>query len=36
VWLIPTKGNPVPAAVFVPDSNGAKVVLVNQSLAATP
>jgi|SRR5467141_1351121 len=32
VWLIPTKGNPVPAAVFVPDSNGAKVVLVNQSL----
>ena len=32
VWLIPAKGNPVPAAVFVPDSNGAKVVLVNQSL----
>src|SRR5438128_1262557 len=32
VWLIPAKGNPVQAAVFVPDSNGAKVVLVNQSL----
>ena len=33
VWLIPPKGSPVAAAVFVPDSNGAKVVLVNQSLA---
>ena len=33
VWLIPAKGDPVPAAVFVPDSNGAKVVLVNRSLA---
>jgi anti-sigma-K factor RskA len=33
VWLIPTKGNPVAAAVFVPDSNGAKVVLVNRSLS---
>lgn len=33
VWLIPGKGDPVPAAVFVPDSNGAKVVLVNGSLA---
>ena len=32
VWLIPAKGDPVPAAVFVPDSNGAKVVLVNRSL----
>ena len=32
LWLLPAKGNPVPAAVFVPDSNGAKVVLVNQSL----
>ena len=33
VWLIPAKGSPVPAAVFVPDSNGDKVVLVNRSLA---
>ncbi len=33
VWLIPAKGDPVPAAVFVPDSNGAKVVLVDRSLA---
>lgn len=33
VWLIPPKGDPMPAAVFVPDSNGAKVVLVNSSLA---
>ena len=33
VWLVPSKGNPVPAAVFVPDSNGAKVVLVNRSLS---
>lgn len=33
VWLVPSKGDPVPAAVFVPDSNGAKVVLVNRSLA---
>src|SRR5437667_1680 len=32
VWLIPRQGNPVPAAVFVPDSNGSRVVLVNQSL----
>jgi len=33
VWLIRAGGNPEPAAVFVPDSNGAKVVLVNHSLA---
>ena len=33
VWLIPKGGNPEAVAVFVPDSNGGKVVLVNQSLA---
>jgi anti-sigma factor RsiW len=33
VWLIPAGGSPVPAAVFVPDVNGAKVVLVETSLA---
>lgn len=33
VWLIRSGGNPEPAAVFVPDSNGAKVVLVSRSLA---
>ena len=33
VWLIPAKGDPVPAGVFVPDTNGARVVLVNRSLA---
>ena len=33
VWLIRAGGNPEPVAVFVPDSNGAKVVLVNRSLA---
>jgi anti-sigma-K factor RskA len=33
LWLIPAKGNPVPAAVFVPDSNGARVVLVNRSVS---
>ena len=33
IWLIPAKGAPVGAAVFVPDSNGAKVVLVNESLS---
>ena len=33
VWLIPASGSPVPAAVFVPDANGAKVVLVNRSLS---
>jgi anti-sigma-K factor RskA len=33
IWLIPAKGDPVAAAVFVPDSNGARIVLVNRSLA---
>lgn len=33
VWLIRSGGNPEEVAVFVPDSNGAKVVLVNRSLA---
>ena len=33
VWLIRSGANPEPVAVFVPDSNGAKVVLVNRSLA---
>lgn len=33
VWLIPSGGSPVAAAVFVPDSNGSKVVLVNRSLS---
>jgi anti-sigma-K factor RskA len=33
VWLVPAKGNPVPVAVFVPDSNGSRVVLVNRSLS---
>ena len=33
VWLIPGSGSPVPAAVFVPDSNGDRTVLVNRSLA---
>jgi anti-sigma-K factor RskA len=33
VWLIPAVGQPEPAAVFVPDSNGTKVVLVSRSLA---
>ncbi|HEY0831012.1 MAG TPA: anti-sigma factor [Candidatus Dormibacteraeota bacterium] len=33
VWLIPKAGNPVSVAVFVPDGNGGKVVLVNRSLA---
>jgi anti-sigma-K factor RskA len=33
VWLVPSKGDPVPAAVFVPDSNGSRVVLVNRSLS---
>ena len=32
VWLIPKGGNPESVAVFVPDSNGGKVVLVNRSL----
>lgn len=33
VWLIRSSSSPEPVAVFVPDSNGAKVVLVNRSLA---
>jgi len=32
VWLITPGGRADPAAVFVPDSNGSKVVLVNHSL----
>jgi anti-sigma-K factor RskA len=32
VWLITPGGRADPAAVFVPDSNGGKVVLVNRSL----
>jgi anti-sigma-K factor RskA len=33
VWLINVGGHADPAAVFVPDSNGGKVVLVNRSLS---
>jgi len=33
VWLVPAQGSPVPAAVFVPDAGGGKVVLVNRALA---
>lgn len=33
VWLIRSGGSPEAAAVFVPDANGAKVVLVDRSLA---
>ena len=33
VWLVPAKGSPFPAAVFVPDANGGKVVLVSRSLS---
>ena len=33
VWLIKNGNNPEPVAVFVPDSNGARVVLVSRSLA---
>lgn len=33
VWLIRSGGSPEPVTVFVPDSNGAKTVLVNHSLA---
>jgi hypothetical protein len=32
VWLVTPAGHADPAAVFVPDSNGGKVVLVNKSL----
>lgn len=34
VWLITANGRADPAGVFVPDSNGTKVVLVNSSLKA--
>lgn len=33
VWLIKGSGNPVPVAVFVPDGNGDRTVLVDRSLA---
>jgi anti-sigma factor RsiW len=33
VWLITSGGRADPAAVFVPDTNGSKVVLVNRALA---
>lgn len=33
VWLIRNGQNPEPVAVFVPDANGARVVLVDRSLA---
>jgi anti-sigma-K factor RskA len=33
VWLITAAGRPDPAGVFVPDSNGSKVVLIGQPLA---
>jgi hypothetical protein len=33
LWLITPGGRPDAAAVFVPDSNGGKVVLVSRSLA---
>lgn len=33
IWLIRAGGSPEPVTVFVPDSNGAKTVLVNHSLA---
>jgi anti-sigma-K factor RskA len=33
VWLITSDGRPDAAGVFVPDSNGSKVVLVSHSLA---
>ena len=32
MWLIKPGGSPEAAAVFVPDSNGSKVVLVNRAL----
>lgn len=32
MWLITPGGRADPAAVFVPDSNGSKVVLVNHAL----
>jgi anti-sigma-K factor RskA len=33
LWLIPSNGAPQAAAVFVPDSNGTKVVLVSRSVS---
>jgi|SRR5690348_15481549 anti-sigma-K factor RskA len=33
VWLIPGSGSPVPVAVFVPDSGGARTVVVDRSLS---
>jgi anti-sigma-K factor RskA len=33
VWLVPKKGNPVPVAVFAPDSRGAGIVVVDHPLA---
>jgi anti-sigma-K factor RskA len=33
IWLIRAGGSPEPITVFVPDSTGAKTVLVNHSLA---
>jgi Anti-sigma-K factor rskA len=33
VWLITPSGRADPAAVFVPDANGSKVVLISQSLS---
>jgi anti-sigma-K factor RskA len=33
VWLIPAHGGPVAGAVFVPDANGARTVLIDRSLA---
>ncbi|HEX2680972.1 MAG TPA: anti-sigma factor, partial [Candidatus Dormibacteraeota bacterium] len=33
LWLIPASGAPESAAVFVPDSNGTKVVLVSKSVS---
>jgi anti-sigma-K factor RskA len=32
LWLLPAHGDPVPAAVFVPDNNGERVVVVSRSL----
>ena len=33
LWLIPAKGSPEAVAVFVPDSGGAKIVLVGKSVS---
>lgn len=32
LWLIPSKGNPIPAGVFMPDQNGSHVVLLARDL----